>query len=272
VTKTIVVPLDETELAERALPVAASLAAAAGAELELLVVDAAGPRSLEEETYLTSMREQLPVELQVRQVAVHRDAPVAELVVTEAVGRPEPVIVMATHGRTAIGELVLGSVADAVIRRSPVPVVLVGPRCSPAPIAGDGPILVALDGSPGDAGVIETAARFGVELGGPVVAVHVRVPVAVDGGVVLEGGDEVAVHAAEQLRALGVPAAELTVEALYPAEELVRTASHRGARAIVVGTHRPSRLERAVLGSTAMAVVRRSTCPAVVVGAPIVEE
>lgn len=267
-TKTIVVPLDETELAERAVPAAASLAQLTGAELELVMVNASGPPSVEEEAYLDEQRASLPERLRVRHRAVHRDVDVPEAIVAEALASPDPVVVMATHGRSAIGELVLGSVADAVIRRSPVPVVAIGPRCETASFAGDGPVLVALDGSTGDERVLATAIRLGPELGGAFVAVHVRVPVAVDAGVTLEHDEEVATRAAERLRAAGLVAAELTVEALHPAEELVRAAAHRGARAIIVGTHRPSRLERAVLGSTAMAVVRRSPCPTIVTGRP----
>ena len=37
-------------------------------------------------------------------------------------------IVMSTHGRSGIGRAVLGSVADAVVRRTSLPVVLVRPR------------------------------------------------------------------------------------------------------------------------------------------------
>ena len=37
-------------------------------------------------------------------------------------------VVMATHGRTALGRLVLGSVADAVLKHSRVPLLLVRPR------------------------------------------------------------------------------------------------------------------------------------------------
>lgn len=264
--KTIVVPLDETELAERALPVATSLAELIGADLELLLVDASGPPSAEEEAYLSEREESLPAQLRVRHRAVHRDVEVHEAIVDEALTLPDPVVVMATHGRSAIGELVLGSVADAVIRRSPVPVVVIGPRCSGPAFTGDGPVLVALDGSEGDEDVLATAERLGPQLGGPLVVVHVRVPVAVDAGIVLTHDEDVATRAADRLRAAGLAAAELTVEAVNPSEELVRTAAHRGARAVLVGTHRPSRLERAVLGSTAMAVIRRSPCPTIVVG------
>lgn len=234
-TKTVVVPLDDSDLAARALPVAEALADAAGADVET--------------------------------ISVPPSASVADAIVDDAVGFPEPVIVMATHGRSAFGELVLGSVTDDVIRRSPVPVVVVGPHAEAAPLGGDGPVLVAVDGSAGDRAVLDAAAGFARTLDAPVVVVHVVVPMPpVDGGRDLEVDVEVADHAAEQLRAAGVAAAELTIDAAYPAGEIVRSASHRQARLLVVGTRRPGRLERAVLGSTALAIVRRAPCPTAVIG------
>ena len=44
-------------------------------------------------------------------------------------------IVMGTHGRRGIGRLVLGSVAETVMRRAPVPVVTVRSAGEPHPIA-----------------------------------------------------------------------------------------------------------------------------------------
>jgi nucleotide-binding universal stress UspA family protein len=37
-------------------------------------------------------------------------------------------IVMSTHGRSGVGRMVLGSVADSVVRRTSLPVILVRPR------------------------------------------------------------------------------------------------------------------------------------------------
>ncbi|MGH2460339.1 MAG: universal stress protein [Chloroflexota bacterium] len=68
-------------------------------------------------------------------------------------GKPDPairgavarchasVVVMATHGRSGVSRLVLGSVADAVIDQANIPVVLIGPRAlekSRRPLAGIG--------------------------------------------------------------------------------------------------------------------------------------
>lgn len=51
--------------------------------------------------------------------------PVHEVVVNEAVAWPADLIVLGTHGRRGIGRVMLGSSAENVLRRSPVPVLLV---------------------------------------------------------------------------------------------------------------------------------------------------
>jgi nucleotide-binding universal stress UspA family protein len=38
------------------------------------------------------------------------------------------IIVVGTHGRTGLRHLLMGSVAEAIVRQSPVPVLVVGPR------------------------------------------------------------------------------------------------------------------------------------------------
>ncbi|MCE9572725.1 MAG: universal stress protein [Deltaproteobacteria bacterium] len=50
-----------------------------------------------------------------------------------------------------------------------------------------------------------------------------------------------------------------------PAEEILAVATEVVASAIVVGSHGHGALERALLGSTAERVVRRATCPVVVI-------
>jgi hypothetical protein len=51
--------------------------------------------------------------------------PVHELIVTEAGAWPADLVVLGTHGRRGIGRVVLGSSAENVLRRSPIPVLLV---------------------------------------------------------------------------------------------------------------------------------------------------
>ncbi|HEY0601696.1 MAG TPA: universal stress protein [Herpetosiphonaceae bacterium] len=60
------------------------------------------------------------------QPVVQFGEPAAEIV-AYAARTPVDLIVMATHGRTGIRRLLLGSVAEQVLRTSPVPVLLVHP-------------------------------------------------------------------------------------------------------------------------------------------------
>lgn len=64
------------------------------------------------------------------------DGRVADVIVKEAQAWPADVVVMGTHGRRGISHLFLGSDAEAVVRTSPVPVLLV----RSAPTEGSGTI------------------------------------------------------------------------------------------------------------------------------------
>ena len=60
-------------------------------------------------------------------VVVGRDAPAEIVALATAIGAA--LIAVGTHGRTGVSHAVLGSIAEAVVRESPVPVVVVGPSC-----------------------------------------------------------------------------------------------------------------------------------------------
>jgi nucleotide-binding universal stress UspA family protein len=138
----ILVPLDGSELAEHALPLASRLARPAGAELILL-------RSTEWDPIVGGMyvSAQTVAELTRRydgearaylEAVSHRQAlagipihcavrsdPAADSIVAGAAATAADLIVMTTHGRGGVGRWVYGSVADRVLRRSSVPIVLV---------------------------------------------------------------------------------------------------------------------------------------------------
>ena len=142
--KRIVVPLDGSDLAERALPQAEALARLAGAPLHLVcVVDLTrleryGPYALavpssafeqvlaEDDAqaleYLSTIERRLTAR-GLAATAEVRNGPVAPTLVSLA--QPGDLIAMATHGRGGLGRWFLGSVAEAVVRRAPVPVLLI---------------------------------------------------------------------------------------------------------------------------------------------------
>ena len=143
----VMVPLDGSELAEAVLPLAADLAGAAGARLTLVRVEPwhteglAPPGTVPEFTrqeeeaaaevraYLDGVRARLPQELPV-EVVVLRGRPADTLIEYARYERID-LTVMSTHGRSGLGRLLLGSVADRVIRGG-VPVLLVRPQPRPA--------------------------------------------------------------------------------------------------------------------------------------------
>lgn len=62
--------------------------------------------------------------------------------------------------------------------------------------------------------------------------------------------------------------AQPTSQNTVPADELIRFADSVGVYAIVVGTHGRTGLKRALMGSTAEALVRHAKCPVVTVRCP----
>lgn len=66
------------------------------------------------------------------------------------------------------------------------------------------------------------------------------------------------------VRERSVPA-RIVLESGAPAEEIMRTAEREHAELVVMGTHGRHGLERALMGSIAESVVRRSPCPVLTV-------
>ncbi|HEX5691150.1 MAG TPA: universal stress protein, partial [Roseiflexaceae bacterium] len=139
----ILVPLDGSELARRALPLAAELATRTGAEMLLLSV--ATPPIMVAPEMITSVplydvtlearQTQLRLELdkladrltreQLRVTRLVSPGTAAETIVDTAKERNVDLIVMATHGLSGIRRWALGSVADKVLHATTTPLLLV---------------------------------------------------------------------------------------------------------------------------------------------------
>jgi nucleotide-binding universal stress UspA family protein len=155
VYRRIVVPLDGSELAEQALPQAEALAQLTRAPLHLVRViddpaglgpfsdvafhtDVAALQRLAEEEHVAARDylERVEQELRDRQHTVtveYRRGPVPDELLAAA--QPTDLLVMATHGRGGVARWFLGSVAEAVVRRATVPVLLIRAMAA-APSAG----------------------------------------------------------------------------------------------------------------------------------------
>jgi nucleotide-binding universal stress UspA family protein len=153
----VLVPLDGSPFAETALQTAAALADDLGAELVLTRVD--GPPQgvqyandgrilayvdqqeamlqFEDQTYLAGVAGRVTATspgLMIRTDV--RFAKPAAGIAQAAASRDAALVVMATHGRTGIDRIRLGSVAGQTLRDGVVPLVLVGP-CAARPTAAD---------------------------------------------------------------------------------------------------------------------------------------
>jgi nucleotide-binding universal stress UspA family protein len=160
-TRPILVPLDGSALAEQALPFAEALAEASGSPLLLLcasyVASVPGLDVADEQVRLVTDAElylsRVATRLKRRGFAVETCAPYGlprQVIAREARVRRAWLIAMATHGRGGLGRALYGSVADGVVRQTPVPVLLVRAwhaGDSKARLLGAGPLLVPLDGS-----------------------------------------------------------------------------------------------------------------------------
>ncbi len=152
----IVVPLDGSELAERALPQAEELARLTTAPIHLVrviditaplrysaygwAIETAGLESLldEERASARAYLERIGRDVGARGVAVTTELreglPARELI--ETAGSSD-LIVMASHGRGGLARWFLGSVAEEVVRRSAAPVLLVRSALEVAADTGD---------------------------------------------------------------------------------------------------------------------------------------
>lgn len=141
--KTILVPLDGSILAESALTPAVDLAREYGAKLVLLRAAEAHSLPMADpteaqvqavraaESYLADARGRV-AQAGVAEIETSVwYGPPAEAVVEAARFRGADLIVMSSHGRSGLGRLVLGSVAESVQRATRVPILLIRPGEAP---------------------------------------------------------------------------------------------------------------------------------------------
>lgn len=123
----LLVALDGSKGSLRAVEPVAALARRLGGAVSGVCVDHAGVQPFGDHAWLE--RELAPEGVEVRRRLVVSSTDVAGALLRVTAGIPGSVLCMAARGRPAVGGAVLGSVSSAVVRRSPAPVLLVGPAC-----------------------------------------------------------------------------------------------------------------------------------------------
>jgi len=278
--RTIVVPLDGSTTAEQALPIATLLALRSAAQLVVIRVHEPPRLAMayanewdreireREDDYLVGIAARMrgsthgPVERMLL------DGHPADAISTFAAGRESPLIVMASHGRTGASRFWIGSVTDAVLRRSQIPVLMV--RASSGQIRHPDAIqriLVPLDGSAMAEQILPFAAEIASEVGAEVNLVQVVDPADVPRTAPPLAEDALAAVVRDADAGLKVVASNMTREhpglsvhvrirvAESAASSIVDAASAHACE-LVAMTSWSRGLRRAILGSVADKVVR----------------
>ena len=186
-------------------------------------------------------------------------------------------IVIGTHGRGGVARLLLGSVAEAVLRHAPCPVLAIKPPGAHEQRRGE-----AVPAEPGAAGPLfpvilhptdfSERSRHAFDIacalargGGRLIVLHVVEVVHV-----ASEGYEDALN--ERLRSFQPDDPSIRVEYRLregePATETLSEASASGCDLIVLGTHGRTGLDRLVMGSVAEDVLRRAGVPVLIVRGP----
>jgi nucleotide-binding universal stress UspA family protein len=289
---TLVVPLDGSELAERAVPYAIRLAEASHARIVLMQAAHAVPSAslegadaiAEAHLYLDRMAERLSGQVDAVSTTVLHGEPTDKILETIDAFNADGVV-MTTHGRTGFDHLLHGSVTEALLARSSVPVFVVYARPGEAPAPPFSPerarLLVPQNESEFDAPAVQAAVNM-LGFHGQIVLVTVVAPpehvIFDESGrhvlayldqqeeVLMRKAREYLTEVAKLLREASAPIdVEVEVRLGDPASGIAMAALDTHADMIVMATHGRTGVQRAMLGSVAGAVLRTACTPVVLV-------
>jgi nucleotide-binding universal stress UspA family protein len=273
----ILVPLDGSELAEGVLAQVRRILFRKDSEVLLVRAVTLPPgMGVEPGRVLESLRSQAVVYLKgleqkfssqgVRVRSVVRDGGPAEVILDVAEKEKASLIALSTHGRTGLARWILGSVAEKVVRASPIPVLAVRSFEGTTPIAATElalkKIVVAIDAADLSLGVLGPAIEMARLFGSQVFLVNV-----------CEGHPACSVpvpqmtRAHEQFRGAGVSVEPLMMQG-DPASGILDACTEKRADLIAISTHGRSGVSRWMVGSVAEKVLRAATVPLLVVRSP----
>jgi len=282
----ILVATDFSPTADRAEKLAFQLAGRLGAEIHLLHVRViledplmAEEKQLEIERLMSSTDESTKRTFAEARAGGHgvsvethlaRSISAAEAIAGTAADLGCDLIVMGTHGRRGIKHLLLGSVAENVIRSVAIPVLSLRPTVE-LPAHGPKRHLVAHDFSDRSAAAVEVAGSWAEKLNAEITLLHVVEPVVYPEFYAINVlSDDVMTRlrdrAIEELdraarEILGDRPVNTVVLIGRAADTLIAEAQPEDYDLVIMGTRGLSGLEQLVLGSVAESVLRRCPVP-----------
>lgn len=296
----ILVPIDFSSASLKALGYALALGAPAHSEVQMAYVLEPASRFLGIDVPPTAVRDDDVVascEHDLHCIADENRTPDVRLVTSVTVGNPArevidlacalpaDLIVLSTHGRTGVKHLLLGSVAERIVREAPCPVLVVRKyERDFARSAGAHQqllhlrkILVPTDFSAPAEAALRQAIQFAEDYGGQITLLY-ALPFAYlpgerelteykeDAGVLRRRAEAQAAlerQANEQIPAALRGSTFITTGA--PMEQILDFAACEGFDLIVCGTHGRTGGRHFLRGSLAEGMVRRAVCPVMVV-------
>ena len=292
--RSIMIPLDGSSFGEQALPFACSIARRTRATVQLVHVsapfqpvemDASAPCDAtfatrdraREHAYLNDLAHRLAADRTIDTSVSVLDGTVADALLAHATATKVDLVVMATHGRGALSRFWLGSVTDRLVRRAPMPVLLVRPH-DQAPDLGQEPVirhvLVPLDGSALAEQILAHAIALGTSMDAEYTLIQAIEPVAGEYGEELfaaEPGEPAfgqlrtaarsyLQNTAARFRAESLPV-RTAVVAGPPARAILQYASNQAVDLIAIATHGRSGMANLLVGGVADKVLRGASMP-----------
>ena len=292
----VLVPLDGSTFSEHTLPLAANIARRCNATLNLVHVhvpvvavtvdevpmenvDADDARRAAGRAYIEGLEQRLSTGTGVKVRARLLEGPVDDALCEAIAETGADIVIMTTHGHGGITRLWLGSVADALIHRITVPMLLVRPHDTATPLDiqhGFHRILIPLDGSHLAEQILAPVLALGRPTDAEYTLVQVVNPLVVLGysGLVTEPHldyeatrqrQDEAEHylgrISERLRGEGLRVRTRVLLNERPAPAVLHAARDANADLIALATHGRGGLARLMVGSTADKVLRAADCP-----------
>jgi nucleotide-binding universal stress UspA family protein len=272
--KHLLCPVDLSTHSAVALRYAGAAARVLNAGLTILYVrppsahhgDIATPDNTSLETFAADGLDLLPS----HRLLERRGDPAAEILSAAAAVAPD-VIVMGTHGRTGLRRLLLGSVAERVVRNSLTPVLVVPPamETKPAGSVALTAVLCAVDFSDASSRAVDYAASIAAAARSRLLLAHAlewSEETEIDpesGRSFLPSSEDDALGrlsemVTQDMRARCDP--ELLVGYGAPAEEIQRFVEERQVELVVLGVQPRNPLDLVVFGSTTQRLIRDAAC------------
>jgi nucleotide-binding universal stress UspA family protein len=256
--KTLVVPLDGSERAEGALAPATWLATRLDADL-LLVTSTFASEASEEEAILARGLD--AVSSPRASTRLVRGGFAARAILEVIADSPDPMVCMSTRGRGALATMLLGSVSNAVVSQSSVPVALVGPRCQPWTGRGDGTV-VCVDQADNPSSWLRAVGAVPLHLGVQIHTATVHPPTR---EWKVESSPDAAEWTAEVLRRRGLDAVDHDLVDNDVVRAILALVREVDARFLAIAAHHPSHGGAdAPFGRIGTELVRESPCPVIV--------